>query len=510
MSGENTPLLDIPPGVVRNGTPYSIGRRWRDVNWVRWTNGQLRPIGGWVQGRTFASTGDVIRDTFSWRDSLKNAWYALGTATGLQVASPNPAISNVYSITPAGLVTSTTQRRGFGAGPYGDGKFGQTAPYVVDSIGQWSLDNFGRFLVAVHSQDGRLFSWDPINPTVSAALVSNAPTDSTLVVVTDERMVMLLGGKNNPRRVKWSDRENLNLWAASATNTAGGFELNSSGTIVAACRVQGGILVLTDVDAHIIEYVGPPAYYSRRLLSDEVGCIGKNALAPVTGQAMWLSKEGFWRFDGGVTPLPSPVDDDILRESNLTSPANVFLGYNGMHREVWAFYPGLGASAPDSYVFVSIASDPYWSKGRLARTAFLNPVWDTKPIMFNGRIEYQHETGQLAAGASRVNDIYAETGEFEIGNGEAVMRVDRIWPDGSSFDTLTGTRYTSDYALTFKLRQAPAATQRTVGPVLLDKPSGYSGVRFRARSMAVRLSPTADSQWSLGKLRLRMKPGGAR
>ena len=509
MSGESAPVLDIPPGVVRNGTPYSVGRRWWDVNWIRWEQGQLTPIKGWVQGRAFGE--NTIRDAFSWRDNGKTPWYVAGSETQLFASSPNSDIDTVRNITPAGLVTASAIATGFGSGLFGIGPYGIDDPVSVDNAGQWSFDNFGRLLVSVHSKDGRLFTWDPNTPTVAAALVTNAPIDSTIVISTDERMVMLLGGKNNPRRVKWCSREDLTTWTASATNTAGGFELNSAGSIVAACKVQGGILVLTDVDAHIIEYVGAPNYYARRRISDEVGCTAKNALVSVTGGAFWLSKEGFWRFDGTVTPVPSSVDSEVLLRGDLSNPANVFLGYNEFNREIWAFYPSSGASAPNRYVFVSIAGEPYWSIGALSRTAWLNPVWDTKPIMFQGRYEYLHEVGELAAGATRVNDIYAETGQFEIGTGDRVMRVDRIWQDGWTDCAVNGFNFSNpSYKLAFKLRQAPAAPERIIGPVSLNDADGYTGVRFRSRSLAMRVTPESDKQWAMGKLRMRMKAGGMR
>lgn len=506
MSGQNVPALDLPPGVLRNGTPYSVGKRWWDANGVRWVNGQLQPIGGWVKGRNF--TEGVIRDAFSWRDNNKTAWYAVGTETKLKAVSQTSA--TIRDITPAGLVTTTAAKTGYGAGLYGKGFYGARVQAPVDNVAQWSMDNFGRYLVAVHSKDGRLFSWDTLTPAIIAAPVANAPIDNTLVVVTDERMIMVLGGKGNPRRVKWCDRENMTVWAASATNTAGGFELNSSGTIVAAVKVQGGILVLTDVDAHVIEYVGAPYYYARRRISDEVGCIGKNTLVSVSGAGFWLSREGFWRFDGAVTPVPSDVDDEVLRNSDLSKPWNVFLGYNAHNREIWTHYPKLGSASPDSYVFMSFAATPYWSKGSLSRTAFLNPVWDTKPIMYAGAQEYLHETGLLADGASRVNSIFAETGEFEIGNGEQAMRVDRIWFDGKTYNPVTGDTYTADYELLFKVRQAPSAPQQVVGPISPNLSVGYNSTRFRARLMQVRLEPVADTAWVLGKPRLRMKAGGAR
>lgn len=549
MSGESAAVLDIPPGVVRNGTPYSVGRRWWDVNWVRWEEGQLTPIKGWTKGKTFGldtsligdewegfsldfttdasavrtstaseiipgaqpSELEIIRDTFSWRDNGKTPWYAAGSQRNLYISSPNPTNDAIRVATPAGLVWDKPLTKGYGAGLYGDGSYGQGAPFVVDSTGQWCFDNFGRYLMAVHSQDGRLFSWDPSTPNVAAVVVTNAPTGNGLVVVTEERMIMVLGGKNNPRRVKWSSREDMNTWTASATNTAGGFELNSSGAIVAVCKVQGGILVLTDVDAHMIEYVGAPNYYARRRISDEVGCSSKNALVGVTGGAFWLSKEGFWRYDGSITPVQSAVDTEVLKRGDLSNPLNIFLGYNAFNREIWAFYPATGSPKPNRYVFVSIAGDPYWSIGRLSRTAFLNPIWDTKPIMFDGGVEYYHETGDLAAGASRVSNIYAETGQFEIATGDRVMRVDRIWPDGWTNDPVHGANFSDPaYRLTFKLRQAPTATERVVGPVSFDNAKGYTSVRFRSRSLAMRLTPTSDTPWALGKLRLRMKAGGTR
>ena len=44
MSGQNAPVLDLPPGVLRNGTPYSVGRRWWGVNQVRWVDGAIAAV----------------------------------------------------------------------------------------------------------------------------------------------------------------------------------------------------------------------------------------------------------------------------------------------------------------------------------------------------------------------------------------------------------------------------------------------------------------------------------
>ena len=40
--------LKIPAGIYRNGTEYQAMGRWYDSNLVRWFEGTLRPVGGWL------------------------------------------------------------------------------------------------------------------------------------------------------------------------------------------------------------------------------------------------------------------------------------------------------------------------------------------------------------------------------------------------------------------------------------------------------------------------------
>ena len=39
--------IQIPPGFFRNATQYQAKNRWYDGNLVRFSEGRLRPIGGW-------------------------------------------------------------------------------------------------------------------------------------------------------------------------------------------------------------------------------------------------------------------------------------------------------------------------------------------------------------------------------------------------------------------------------------------------------------------------------
>ena len=39
--------IKIPPGFFRNATQYQAKNRWFDGNLVRFSEGRIRPIGGW-------------------------------------------------------------------------------------------------------------------------------------------------------------------------------------------------------------------------------------------------------------------------------------------------------------------------------------------------------------------------------------------------------------------------------------------------------------------------------
>ena len=65
--------LDLPPGIVRPGTPYQAKGRWYDGTLVRWHEGALQPVGGWsaLAGTDATKVGGPVRGMLAWR--LSNA-----------------------------------------------------------------------------------------------------------------------------------------------------------------------------------------------------------------------------------------------------------------------------------------------------------------------------------------------------------------------------------------------------------------------------------------------------
>lgn len=513
MSGLNDKALDIPPGIVRENTKFATDKRWFDGNLVRWFKDVLVPVGGWATYQTLTGPTQPVRTMFSWYDNSLQPWIANGSAD--KVILIKPAVSPTQNdITPATLSWSPGTHIGYGGGAYGSGPYGKDSPtsVTIDQDAMWSFDNFGEDLVAVHTQDGRLFNWSPLTPTNDLADVLTAPADNRLVVVTDERHVMLLGGVNHPRRVKWCSKEDISQWTATETNSAGGFELDSEGRILAVAKTVYGIMVWTNNDVHLIEWVGGADVYTKRVLTRITGIKSQNGWAVTPNGVIWLGGASFWRYDGAVSQLPCDVQGEIFSNSNLGRGPAVFLCNNEQNQEVWAFYPALAGSEATRYVMYSYKSRPFWSLGRLSRTAMLNPVYQSRPYMAYNQTIYEHELGWLADGASRSADVYAISGYVTLDKANKNIRCDRIWPDAVNSEDFAemDSSVTFPYNVTFRLKQAPMAAARTKGPITLNNVKGYTTTRFRARMAAITVQQTVDTFWGAGHLMLRTKVVGGR
>jgi hypothetical protein len=175
--------LQIPPGVVRNGTDLEGANRWRDVSLVRWRSGSLRPVGGWRERKENAFTG-ITRGMHAWQDNGGDRWLAAGQASSLYIMN---AINTSINITPTTLSAGNinpTLNFGYGGGFYGTGFYGNPAQNsgIYDEATTWSLDNWGEYLIACNPQDGVIWEWD-LDTTVGSEVVTNgvfaADTDWT-------------------------------------------------------------------------------------------------------------------------------------------------------------------------------------------------------------------------------------------------------------------------------------------------------------------------------------------
>lgn len=105
--------LKLPPGVYRNGTQYQSAGRWYDANLVRWSEGTLRPIGGWAKRQYFSSGYQDIqlagapRGSHAWRANNQKTWLAAGSFKKLYAMEPSYDAYDITPIRESGTLTNT-------------------------------------------------------------------------------------------------------------------------------------------------------------------------------------------------------------------------------------------------------------------------------------------------------------------------------------------------------------------------------------------------------------------
>jgi hypothetical protein len=439
----------------------------------------------------------LCRGFITWRDNSANRWIAAGTHTKLFAMNEAGTLKD---ITPTGFTTgsaSALSTTGYGYSTYGTLAYGTPRPDTgtITPATTWSMDTWGEYLIACSNADGKLYEWQLgfTTPTI-AAVITNAPTSNKAVLVTSERIMFALGAGGNPRKIQWSDQEDNTVWTPASTNQAGDYELTTPGTLLAGKRVKGINLLFTDVDVHTAQYVGAPFVYGFEKAGSGCGLISAQAVAAIDTAAIWMSRAGFWIYDGYVKPLPSDVSDYVFGNMNFNQASKVYSVHNSKFGEIWWYYPSSGSNENDSYVTFNYREN-HWNIGSLARTAgtdsgvFINPLM----VSTDGFI-YEHEVGFAYDSAS----LYAESGPVQIGNGDNIMSVRQVVPDEQTL---------GEAVVSFKTRNYPTGTQSTFGPYTAANPTS---VRFSGRQVNMKVTGNTLADWRVGTMRLDAVPAGKR
>jgi hypothetical protein len=487
--------LKIPAGVYRNGTEYQSSGRWFDSNLVRWYQGTMRPVGGWQKRSTNTVSGSA-RGLLTWRDNSNDRWIAIGTHTHLYIMGET---GSVYDITPSGYTAGQAggeAKLGYGYLGYGLYNYGVPRPDIgeVTQATTWSLDTWGAYLVACANTDGKIYEWQ-LNTASDAAVVTNAPTGNTGIVVTAERFIFALGAGGDKRKVSWCDQEDNTDWTPSATNQAGDFNITSSGSLMCGKRVRGLTVLFTDVDVHTATYIGAPYVYSFDRVGTGCGVISKQAVASTDNSCIWMSNSGFWIYDGVVKPLPCDVGDFVLNDINRAQESKIYAVHNSSYGEIWWFYPSGSATEIDAYVSYNYR-EGHWAIGNMTRTAGTDRGVFTYPLMVStdGYV-YEHETGLVDVATDQP---FAESGPVEVGTGETLMNITKIIPDENTL---------GDVQVKFSSRLYPTAEERSFGPYSMANPTS---VRINGRQVSVRVEGARSADWRIGNIRFEGQAGSKR
>ncbi len=500
--------IDLKPGVYKNGTPYSGKLRWADSNLVRWKDGAIRVVGGWERRADLVGTDipalfadpsvEAARNVITWEDNSGARHIVVGTNLKLYHIDSSGGVDD---ITPAGFTgggKNSGVEVGYGTFIYGGSAYGTPRTAVgapITPVPSWDFALWGENLLAQFRGDGYLYEWVP--SSAAAVAITTAPINMQDVLVTDERIVIGVGGDATPRLVQWSASEDNTDWTPAATNQAGSLTLAGIGPLLAITQIMNELLVVGQNEVYVGRYLGPPYIYGFDRVGDNNGLLSANSLITTARFAMWAAERNFWLYDGAMKKLESDIVDFFYDDISDTEYSKTYGFTVRDFNEVWWVYQSKTSttSEPDSYICYDHALN-HWTKGKIDRTVGADKAATANPIMVSpaGYI-FNHELEHVAIvdGAAP----YCETGPIELGAGDQQSYIDYLYPDEAA---------EGGVALTIKTQDMPNLTELTFGPYTISSPTP---VRARGRQFALRFEGRAAG-WKIGMMRANVKAGGLR
>jgi len=480
-------------------------------------------------------TADILNSEYEITSVTNSSTYTITApinADGSDTGNGGASVVGAYQINTGSDVSYFDF--GFGTGTWGIGTWGTPRSEVeVETLQSraWHFDNFGQILL-IQLVDGELYQWDPDDGVDQrATVVSGAPTaNSFMLVSSPDRHLVVFGTETtigdpstqDPLFVRFSNQEDINTFAESATNTAGGQRLSDGNRIQTAVRSRGQILVLTDTSLHGMQYIGPPYTFGFQQLGTNCGALGTHAAMEVNGLAFWMGNEAFYLFDGTVKKLPCTLQDYVFDDINLVQGEKVFAALNSDFNEVTWFYCSFTSDYIDRCVTFNYVEN-VWSEGTLSRTSWQDVGSFPKPIaaeyfpegtedtlntiygLTAGRsLVYNHEDGLNQADGSAIT-AFIDSGYFDIGDGDNMILMSRFIPD---FKDQQG-----DLTVNLFLRPYPQATASpsSLDPYVITPTTEKVDTRARGRQIALKItSDEVDTNWRYGTMRVDIKPDGLR
>lgn len=124
---------------------------------------------------------------------------------------------------------------------------------------------------------------------------------------------------------------------------------------------------------------------------------------------------------------------------------------------------------------------------------------------------YFHEDGyNNEFPGNPVRDVWVEPAPIEIGQGDVLTEVTRVYQDTGREDDLDPVSNSLAVEIEFDTRLAPEAPKETHGPYQFDAARGYTDVRFNGRQVTPRIRQIKNELWRMGMNRLDIIPGSGR
>lgn len=419
---------------------------------------------------------------------------------------------------------------GWGLNGWGSGAFGSTSALSdTNQLRLWTHDNFGEDLIIAQRNAG-IYKWTEEDGLSARAVelsgISGAnlvPTKSLQVITSEkDRHLIVLGcdpisgsartGTIDPMLIAFSDQENALDFEPLSTNTAGSLRLSSGSSIIGGVKARQEILVWTDTALYSMQFIGPPFTFGINLINEGTGLVGPKAAVTTPSGVYWMSYNNFYVYNGSVQTLPCSVHNYVFTDINLTQSFKVNAFTIKDKSEVGWFYCSSSSDEVDRYVIYNYV-EQVWFYGELSRTAWLDSGIVNYPRAVSGGYLYQQEKGFDADGSPMTN-VFIESSDMDIGDGEQFSFIKRIIPDYKFIQDDNNCNVN----IVLKTRNFPGDSLTTNSTSAISASTQQAYVRSRSRQIALRFESDDDAAddgnlgvgWRLGATRIDIKPDGRR
>ena len=450
------------------------------------------------------------------------------TANASDSGNGGSGVDGVYQIN-VGLDVYVASS-GWGANPWGEGTFGSTTALSnTNQLRIWTHDNFGENLI-INQRNAGIFKWVENNGTTTRAVelsgisgANQVPTVGLQVITSEkDRHLIVLGsdplsgttrtGVIDPMLIAFSDQENELEFEPKTTNTAGSLRLSSGSSIIGAVKSRQEILVWTDTALYSMQFTGPPFTFAVNLINEGIGLVGPKAAVTAAQGIYWMSYNNFYVYNGSVQTVPCTVQNYVFGDINLGQSFKIHAFTIADKNEIGWFYCSSSSTEIDRYVIYNYIEN-IWFYGNLSRTAWLDAGIENYPRAVSDGYLYQQEIGFNDDGSPMTN-VFIESSDFDIGDGEQFTFIRRIIPD---FKFLQNDN-AGNINIVVKTRNFPGESLSTNSTNAISSSTTQAYVRARARQMVLRFESNDDASdsgnlsigWRLGATRIDTRPDGKR